>query len=159
MGSGKTTVMGEASDLLLAAGIRHAAMDLDAVGVHLLPDADLRRAHLANVRSFFDNCTAAGIDRFLIAVAVENRAELSDLRQAMTEAEITICRLTAGDATMAARIRQREPGMRQAEFVARSRALEDTLSKAALEQFTIDNDARSVTDAARELLTRAGWLS
>jgi hypothetical protein len=133
-------------------------MDLDAVSVHLLPESEARHVDASNVKSFFDNCGAAGITSFLIAVAVETQAALRDLRQAIGAAEVTICRLTAGTATMAARVRQREPGMRQEEFVARSGVLDETLSQAALEDFTVVNDGRQVTDVARELLVRARWL-
>ena len=37
MGSGKTTVLAEASDLLAAADIPHAAIDLDALALAHLP--------------------------------------------------------------------------------------------------------------------------
>ena len=157
MGSGKTTVMGEVSDVLLADGIRHAAMDLDAVAVHLLPESLLAQVHRRNVTAFYDNSKAAGIDRFVVAVAVEGASVLRDLREAFRDAEITICRLTAAEATMAARLRQREPGIRQGEFVARSRELECQLSEANLEDFTVSNDGRNVTEVAKELLVRARW--
>ena len=39
MGSGKTTVLGEASDLLAAAEILHAAIDLDTLALGHLPAA------------------------------------------------------------------------------------------------------------------------
>lgn len=41
MGSGKTSVMAEASDLLSAAGIDHAAIDFDGLGIGYVvaPDA------------------------------------------------------------------------------------------------------------------------
>ena len=40
MGSGKTSVLGEASDLLTTNGVVHAAIDLDALGAaHLPPGA------------------------------------------------------------------------------------------------------------------------
>src|SRR5690349_23304571 len=35
MGAGKTTVLGEASDLLAASGIEHAAIDLDTLSIGL----------------------------------------------------------------------------------------------------------------------------
>jgi adenylate kinase len=38
MGSGKTTVLGEASDVLSVCRLAHATVDLDAVGTALLPD-------------------------------------------------------------------------------------------------------------------------
>src|SRR5260370_41603390 len=52
MGSGKTTVLGEASDILSARGVIHAAIDLDAIGSALLPDAlssDVMYRNLASV--------------------------------------------------------------------------------------------------------------
>ncbi len=39
MGCGKTTVLGEASEILSAYGTVHAAIDLDAIGSALLRDA------------------------------------------------------------------------------------------------------------------------
>jgi adenylate kinase len=42
MGAGKTTVLGEASDLLAAHGITHAAIDLDALGVSHLTESRIR---------------------------------------------------------------------------------------------------------------------
>jgi len=53
----------------------------------------------------------------------------------------------------------REPGMHQATFVARARELQHVLDAAQLEDFTIVNDDRSVTEVARDVLERAGWLA
>ena len=158
MGAGKTTVMGEASDLLTAREIRHAAIDLDAICLPLLPEPLSRQVQLRNFAAISKNCRDAGIDRFLLAVAVENGDVLADLRMAFSADAITIARLIAPLDTMAARLRVREPGIRQAEFLERSRQLEQTLTAAALEDFTITNDSRSVTDVAQELLQRAGWI-
>jgi hypothetical protein len=52
MGSGKTTVIGEASDILSARGIPHAAIDLDALGVACIDyavSAELATRNLAAV--------------------------------------------------------------------------------------------------------------
>ena len=71
---------------------------------------------------------------------------------------ITIGRLCASAKTMAARLRVREPGIRQAEFLERSRHLDGVLTAAALEHFTVANDERPITDVAREFLAYAGWV-
>ena len=42
MGAGKTSVLGEASDILALRGIAHAAIDLDALGLAHLPSAGSR---------------------------------------------------------------------------------------------------------------------
>ena len=59
---------------------------------------------------------------------------------------------------MEKRIRTRETGMLQSFFVARVAELEAILDRAHLERTTINNDGRSITEVARELLIGAGWL-
>ena len=158
MGAGKTAVMGEASDLLLARGIQHAAIDLDMVQTPLLPDEQSHHLHQKIVTSLFENCRNAGIDRFIVAVAIEHASQLAELKSAAGADVVTVCRLTASLQTMAARLRRREPGLRQEEFVDRARTLNEQLDRAEVADFSIENDDRAITDVASELLTRAAWL-
>jgi predicted kinase len=158
MGSGKTTVLGEASDLLSACHIAHATVDLDAIGTALLPDDVARDLIYRNLEALYVNFSNAGITRILLAEAVESRAELERIRRAMPGAEFTVARLTAAVETMQRRLRNREPGMLQEQFLARARELDRLLENAALEDLTIANDEHSVTDVARELLQRADWI-
>ena len=158
MGAGKTTVLGEASDLLRLRQIVHAAIDLDALGLFLLQEAESEELHDRNLATVFRNCRQAGIGRFLIAAAIESRSELERVRRALEGAPVTICRLTASTSTMTERLRTREVGMRQQEFVERSGALDAILEANGLEDFRIANDGRSITDVAREMLHRANWL-
>jgi adenylylsulfate kinase len=157
MGSGKTTVMGEASDLLRERRIPHAVIDLDAVSVHLVADATARAIEHSIAATFYSNAAEAGVDRFLVAVALEDRQSLQDLSRVFTNATIAVVRLIASQETMAARLRMREPGGRQAEFIERSGTLAHTLELASLENFTVLNDGREITGVAREVLERAGW--
>src|SRR5712692_3952615 len=159
MGSGKTTVLGEASDILSARGVIHAAIDLDAIGSALLPDALSSDVMYRNLASVWVNFAAVGVNRLLLAEAVENRDELARLRRAIPGAEFVVCRLMADLETMQQRIRLREPGMLQKQFLARAIELKAVLDDASLEDVSIANENRSVTEAARELLERAGWLS
>jgi hypothetical protein len=159
MGSGKTTVLGEASDVLSAASIPHAAIDLDSIATALLPVDRSRELADRNLAALYANMTAAGITYLLLAEAVEDAPALDRLRAAMPRSSVIVCRLIASVPTMQERLRLREPGMLQAQFLARSAELELILQRAALEAFTVANDGRSVTDVAREMLQRAGWIS
>jgi adenylylsulfate kinase len=159
MGAGKTTVMAEASDVLAHSGRVHAAVDLDTLGIAHLPErASIADVTYANLRSVGANYAAAGVSRLLVAAAVESRGDLERMRDALHAFEIIVCRLRAPLATMEERVRLREPGMYQQEFVGRVANLERRLDAAALEAFTLINDGRPVTDVARELLVRAGWI-
>jgi len=158
MGSGKTTLMAEASDILSARGIAHAAIDLDALGVvHVPGTASDDLMHL-NLQSVWTNYTAAGVDKLVLAYAVESRRELDRLQQTLSAAEIIVCRLKARLETMEQRVRSREPGFLQSKFVARVAELEELLDHADVEDFCISNDDGSVTEVAHEILVRAGWI-
>jgi dephospho-CoA kinase len=167
MGAGKTTLLGEASDLLVARGIPHAAIDADALDTVRLPgptgDPDVRfrqrGVRYQNLRAIWANSAAAGVERVLLAEAVEQRDELDALVEAVGARRVVVCRLHAALATMQARVRSREPGMLQERFVSRVAVLDGLLDQAKLEDFTIDNDGRKVTDVATDLLVRAGWLT
>ena len=63
MGSGKTTVLGEASDILSARGVVHAAIDLDAMGSALLPDAVSCDVTYRNLAAVWANYAAMGVNR------------------------------------------------------------------------------------------------
>ena len=160
MGAGKTTILSEASDLLAESGIAHAATDLDWLGVMWPRQGSHGDGVIfTNLAAIWPHYKAAGARRLLIARVVEDGAELVHYKEAVPGADIIVCRLTASIATMRSRLRMREPGLFQSRAIARSIELTEILSAAQVEDFVVDNDAdRSVTEVAREVLTRAGWL-
>jgi hypothetical protein len=158
MGAGKTTLLGEVSDLLAASQIVHATIDLDAISAAPLGLEMSRDLASRNLQAIYLNALSVGIDRVLLATAVESRDALERLRQAMCGADLQVCRVMASTATMESRLRIREPGMLQQQFVTRARILEQTLDSARVEHFTVINDQRHITDVARELLEESGWL-
>jgi len=160
MGAGKTTVLSEASDLLAEVGISHGAIDLDWLGVMHPPQGTHgEQLALANLAAVWPQYKTAGARRLLLASVVEDRAELQHYKVALPGAEIVVCRLIASSVTMQDRLRVREPGLFQPKALARSMELDSILSKARIENFVVYNDAgRPITEVAREVLTKAGWL-
>jgi len=158
MGSGKTTVMAEAADILMARGVMHAAIDLDALGIAHVPDNALIDIAYRNLASVWTNYAALGITRLLLAGAIESLAELNRIRDVIPGSAIVVSRLKAALETMEQRVSVREPGILHDTLVARVAELEKSLDRVRLEDFTLVNDDRSVTDVATELLTRAGWI-
>ena len=65
---------------------------------------------------------------------------------------------TQREQTMQERVRWREPGMFQKTFVERVAELDALLDAANLEEFTVTNHDRPVSDVAIEMLSRAGWI-
>jgi hypothetical protein len=72
MGSGKTTVLAEASDILALQSVPHAAIDLDMLGMaHLPVTAENSDVMYRNLKTVWQNYAALGIDRLLLARAIE----------------------------------------------------------------------------------------
>jgi hypothetical protein len=160
MGAGKTSVLGEASDILALRHIAHAAIDLDALGLGFLPSAAANDgAMYSNLRSVCENYAGLGVQRFLLARAIEDRAQLKICRDAVSATEMVVCRLIATGETMQQRVNMREIGISQREYVARVAKLNDILDREQLEDFRVTNENRSLTDVALEMLAEAGWIS
>jgi adenylylsulfate kinase len=159
MGAGKTTVLGEASDLLAEAKIPHAAIDLDFLTLgYFASEADGSGLLRRNLAAVWKNYAALGIKRLLLAEAIDTSAKKSEIQRAIPECALVICRLRARLETMRRRVAQREPGMHREKYIVRVAELESLLDKAGNDDFTVENDALPVTEVARKMLCRAGWL-
>ncbi len=160
MGAGKTAVLGEASDILAQRQIVHAAIDLDALGLAHLPSAARSDGVMYdNLRSICRNYAALGVQRFLLARAIEDDAQLRLCRDIILAANTAVCRLTASIDAMKRRVQMRDLGISQREFVARVAKLNVILDRAQLEDFAVTNEDRSLTEVAIEVLVQAGWIS
>src|SRR6266478_100752 len=116
MGSGKTSVLAEASDILALRRIAHAAIDVDALGLAHLPSGACNDAVMySNLRSVCKNYVDLGVQRFLLARALEDRAQLERCREIVPATKMLVCRLTAGIAAMKQRVQMRETGVSQLE--------------------------------------------
>lgn len=160
MGAGKTAVLGETSDILARRQIVHAAIDLDALALAHLPSAAPSDGVMYdNLRSICRNYAALGVQRFLVARAIEDSAELKFCRDIIPAANSVVCRLTASMETMKRRVQMRELGVSQREYVDRVAKLNAILDRVGLEDFAVTNENRSLTDVALEVLVKARWIS
>jgi hypothetical protein len=159
MGAGKTSVLAEASDILALRDITHAAIDLDALGLAHLPSTTSNNDVMyRNLESVCKNYASLGVRRLLLARAIEDRAELELCRSVVSARHTVICRLTASVEAMLQRVKMRESGVSQGEYVARVAKLNVILDRARLEDFTVTNENRSLTEVAHEMLVKARWI-
>ena len=160
MGAGKTSVLGEASDILALQNIAHAALDLDGFGLAHLPSGESNDVLMyRNLQSACRNYASLGVRRFLVARAIEDRATLECCRKAVSAEHTIVCRLTANIRTMRQRVKTRELGVLQEQFVGRVAKLNSILDRARLEDFSVTSDDRPVTQIAHEMLLKAGWIT
>jgi hypothetical protein len=143
MGAGKTSVLGEASDILARRGIAHAAIDVDALGLAHLPSGVGNDAVMyGNLQSVCKNYAALGVQRFLLARAMEDRAQLGRCREILPATNTVVCRLSASIEAMKQRAGMRETGVSQREYGARVEKLNVILDRARLEDFSVTNENR-----------------
>lgn len=159
MGAGKSSVLTEASDLLAQQKIVHAAIDVDALGVAFLPGAvACDEVMYANLHLLCQNYRQRGVHNFLLARAIENAAQKELCRNVVSASRVTVCRLTASESTLLERVKTRETGILQQQLLARVTELNSILDNAQLEDFSVSNENRSLTEVALEILLRAGWI-
>lgn len=89
---------------------------------------------------------------------MEDHAELELCNVAIPASNTIVCRLSASVETMEQRIKLRESGVLRRDYIARVAELNITLDRAKLENFTITNDNRTLTEVASEMLVKAGWI-
>lgn len=160
MGAGKTAVLGEASDILAQRRIVHAAIDLDVVGLSYLPSgARSDGVMYENLRAISGNYADLGVQRFLVARAIDDAAQLSLCRELIPAANTVVCRLTASAETAKRRVEARESGILRRDYVLRAAELTAILDRAQMEDFVVVNENRPLTDVALEMLLKARWIS
>ena len=160
MGAGKSAVLGEASDILTLGNIAHAAIDVDALGLAHLPSVSSNNEMMyRNLKSVCKNYASIGVQRFLMARAIEDRDELEACRGIVSATTTIVCRLTASLETLQRRVEMRESGVCKQKYIARVAKLNSILDHSRLENLAINTDSRSVTDVAHEMLVKAAWIA
>jgi len=92
MGAGKTAAMGEASDILAQRQIVHAAIDVDALSLAHFPSAAISDGVMYdNLRSICRNYASLGVQRFLVARAIEDGTQLRLFRDIIPAANTIVC--------------------------------------------------------------------
>ena len=160
VGVGKTTVGHELSVQLSDAAIAHTFVDLDALAYTFPRPPDdpfgSRLAH-ANLAALWANARAVGAKNLVVARVVETPAGVADIVQAVPGAAPIVCQLSAGDASLRARVATREIGSSHDWHADRAIELARSLAAASPADFIVDTDARPVADIAGEVLSRVDW--
>ena len=160
LGSGKTTVLGEITDILTEIRVPHAIVDQDALSQFFpRPAGDPFGSDMMfeNLSAIWPNFHAAGADRLVLAGILQKRDTLERYRSVLGVPGITVCRLTASVETMQARLAVREPGRALDWHLNRSVELDAILEQAAVGDFSVRNDGRPIGEVAEEVLQKAGW--
>lgn len=161
VGVGKTTVAEAVGGLLADAGVSNAVLDLDWLSKTWPSPPDDRFNFgilLRNLRSVAGHYLDAGVTRLVLAGVIEDQAERKQLADAVGVG-LTVCRLRAELPVVHQRLAHRHDSKPEELrwHLNRSGELDGILSRAALDDFTVDTGADSVTEVAVSVLKSAGW--
>ncbi|WP_156910868.1 hypothetical protein [Nocardiopsis dassonvillei] len=161
-GTGKTTVGWEVSVILQRRGIAHCVLEGDYMDqVHPAPPGDPHRGGITerNVAAVWANYAALGHHRLVYTNTVSVLEE-DMLRRAMGGGDIGVTRilLTAGEATVRARLAVRETGSQLLPHVERSlRAAVRLDAEAPAGTVRVATDGRTVEEVAARVVAATGW--
>ncbi len=158
-GVGKTTAAWEVFSRAAERDEAPAMADLDLLGAAWpAPEDDpfQHRLKVRNLAAVWSNFRETGSRCLIVAAVIETGAELEMLGSAVG-ADMLLCRLTASDDTLAARIqdRGREFGDDLSKLVKRSAELSDLLNSRDVSDLVVDTEGRPVGEVADALL--AAW--
>lgn len=167
-GSGKSTILAEAADLLEDGGLPFAAIDIDWLGWAMtaedaaadgapasVPHAAFSGLTLENLALVVGNDRRHGIERFLLAHAVWRPTELAELRTAL-DMPVRVIGLVVPLPVVQARLAS-DPTRARLDDLARTEAWLAGDREAVPVELALDN-TRPVAEVARELVDWLGWL-
>lgn len=159
IGVGKTTVLLKADALLVAAGVRHATVELEDIARCWTDATQSSRARLVcrNLTALWSNFTSVGASRLLLSGLVQQSSELRLITEAVPGAAVTVVRLHAPLPVLERRIRLREAGPPEGELDG-ARWWAQHFAAVRVEDHLVETEDRTVNDVAHEVLQVAQWL-
>jgi predicted kinase len=155
-GSGKTTVSKAMAELLRVADTAHAVIDLDDLS-KIYP-RQRRSFARDNLKAIWPNYAAVPELKVVIPGVIADEQEREELRAAVPGARFVVCELTAPEAVLKNRVTEREPNefwqRRLRDFVELYHRRSDLTR---IRDFQVETHGRSVDEAAREVVEKAGW--
>lgn len=116
-----------------------------------------RRHCIRNLALVWANYSAAGADRLLLGLLLEQRSDLLTVYEAIPGAEITVVRLNAPLPLIEERVRLREKTTPEAE-VSAARWWVSRLERSLVADHVVDHSQRPPREVAADVLRALGWL-
>jgi len=161
VGVGKSTVLQEADSLLIGAGVPHATVELEDIARYWgpRPGEEQTRPDVAyqNLAGVWANYSAAGADRLLLSLLMEQLSDLDHVHAVIPDARITVVRLHAPLAVIEERLRSRELTILDQELTA-ARWWASRLEGSTFADYVVDNGSGSPRQVAAEILRTLRWL-
>lgn len=162
IGAGKTTLAEAMSMVLHERGVRHALLDLDWLGqVYPVPDGHDPYGYelaLDNLKQIWPNFVAQGASKAIVAGTLLNTDHRERLQDALGNADLTVVLVTARHEIRVARIRERDRGDLQADFLDRTESVANEIRRADIHDIEVTNEEGNIEETAVALLRKLSWI-
>jgi len=151
-GAGKSSVAGALHDLLAGEGVANAVVEADELRRAHPPLAPERvRRHLGSLATAY---AGAGYALLIVTETLETAQDARATLAALGGGDVLLVRLDAGAATVAARIRAREPAWWAGldRLVAHAERLTDDMRSLPGVDLVLSTEGRTARSVAREVL-------
>jgi hypothetical protein len=144
------------AELLRECDLANAVIDLDDLSlVYPFPERSFARD---NLKAIWPNYAAIPDLRLVIPSVIADENELLPLRAAVPGSRFVVCELTAPEAVLKERVSAREPNEYWQNMLCNFVDLYHQRSDLArIRDFQVSTHDRSVDEAAREVIEKAGW--
>lgn len=160
IGSGKSTVLGEVSDLLIEVEAHHTALDFDCLSQTFPRQPDdkfMMKLAIENLVAVWSNARSAGSQRLVLASVIESADDLAAILGSIPNADPFVCRLSAPVGELTRRLDRREIGTAHDWHVRRAAELATLLAAGDVDDLVVETTGRTVRDISMEILAAADW--
>lgn len=157
VGVGKSSVADEVFEILKAQSKPVALINLDEFGyAYPTPQGDPfhMRLRLKNLAAVWPNYQEAGVKALIIPYVIAGRESIERFHESIPNADIFVVRLDAPQAVLEERIRNRPMGGGEEWHIKRAAELTAILERAGVEDIMVDTEHKTITEVAREIITK-----
>jgi chloramphenicol 3-O-phosphotransferase len=156
-GSGKSTLADAIAECLREAGIPHAKIDIDEIAIIHPPQPP--SFSMKNLKAIWPNYTAAVPNlKMIIPTVIDDEEELKLFKDSLPASKFIVCELTAPESALKERVTAREPNEYWANrLLGYVDMYHERRDHSRIRDFEVSTYNRTVTDAAKEVIEKAGW--
>ena len=160
VGAGKTTLATEIGELLKAADVAHAVIELDWLSWCVGPggDAQIRRQLvIENLAAMVSNFQRAGICRYVLAGSIVSLEHLDAVASTLDGIHLEVVRIVAPAELLASRVEERDAARKTLGSVSQAAEFLATTRNAIPDCLEVDNTSGDVSATAEAVLDKIGW--
>ncbi len=162
VGSGKSTVAIEISEILRKENIFHGMIDIDYLR-YAYPnpkdDPYAMRLGYKNLSDIVRNFQKAGMTRFIIPTIGDTKEEIINIGEAIPGSKVVVVRLRGKLETLENNLRKREIASSLEWHLERAKEMHETLESTTFADAVIDIDDKTVRELAEEIIAKSSFKS